>query len=130
MPELLLAALSLLLALAALAMGWLLYRLNQATQDKVTELERRLQLQQQSISGLMAGALGVDRRLRGIDGELLGQAERQDTVERQQQAEQPYGEAIRLVKQGAATSRLVEELGISESEADLIVRLHGEGAPA
>ena len=125
----LLAALSLLLALAALAVGWLLYRLNQATQHKVIELERQLQHQQQSIGGLTTGALGVDRRMRAIDVELSRQAERQDAVERQQQAEQPYAEAIRLVKQGANTSRLVEDLGISESEADLIARLHGERAP-
>ncbi|KRT58260.1 DUF2802 domain-containing protein, partial [endosymbiont of Ridgeia piscesae] len=36
----------------------------------------------------------------------------------------PYAEAIRLVQQGASAEQLVNELGISGGEADLIVMLH------
>lgn len=51
--------------------------------------------------------------------------ERVDAVESAGESGQPYGDAIRLVRQGAAETRLVDELGLSPVEAQLIVRLHG-----
>jgi hypothetical protein len=41
------------------------------------------------------------------------------------QSDRPYGEAIQLVQRGASASDLVKELGLSRSEADLVVMLHG-----
>lgn len=55
-------------------------------------------------------------------------AERIDAVESAGESGQPYGDAIRLVRQGAAETRLVDELGLSPVEAQLIVRLHGARA--
>jgi hypothetical protein len=54
--------------------------------------------------------------------------ERVDAVESSGEGGQPYGNAIRLVRQGAAETRLVDELGLSPVEAQLIVRLHGARA--
>jgi hypothetical protein len=67
----------------------------------------------------------MDRRVQRIEARGKVLAERQETYENQQIDEQPYGQAIRLVHQGAGVHRLVDELALSESEADLIVRLHG-----
>jgi hypothetical protein len=50
---------------------------------------------------------------------------RQENIETHQPGDRPYGEAIQMVHQGAAKSRLVEELGLSKSEAELLVTLHG-----
>ena len=86
-------------------------------------------LQEQSISGLTAGSAGIDRRLTRLEAAETVLSERQDAFESQQAAERPYQQAIRLVREGATSRRLVEELELSESEADLIVRLHGS-APA
>jgi hypothetical protein len=54
--------------------------------------------------------------------------ERVDAFECSPDGGQPYGDAIRLVRQGAAETRLIDELGLSPVEARLIVRLHGERA--
>lgn len=124
-PEtLLLLALS-VMALAAAVALWAQARRIAALQARLGEIERQQLLQQQSISGLTAGALGIDRRLRRSEATEKLLHERQQTFENQQSAEQPYSHAIRLVQQGATAGRLVEELSLSESEADLIVRLHG-----
>lgn len=96
-----------------------------ALRERLEESERRQALMQQSISGLTAGAVGMDRRMRRVEATEKWLSERQETMENQQAAEQPYHQAIRLVQQGATARRLVEELSLSESEADLLVRLHG-----
>lgn len=125
MPELLLNLLALLIAIIAL-LGWQQARRHQSRlEQKITELENQLHFIQQSISGLTAGAVGMDRRMRRLEAQEKLLAERQETFENQQGKERPYSQAIRLVRQGAGASRLVEELGLSASEADLIVRLHG-----
>jgi len=51
-----------------------------------------------------------------------------EVLETQGASEQPYGDAIRMVRQGAREGRLVDELGLSPIEAALIVRLHGAAA--
>ena len=92
---------------------------------QLQDLRQQLALQQQSISGLTAGAIGMDRRLRRSEATEKVISDRQEIIENQQAAEQPYSHAIRLVQQGATARRLMEELGLSESEASLLVRLHG-----
>ena len=94
--------------------------------NRVNQLEKRLNSQQVSINGLTAGAVGVDNRLRGIEDRESAIEHRQESIENHQsQGEAPFGEAIRLVQQGASTERLVEELGLSQSEASLISMIHG-----
>ena len=95
------------------------------TDAHLRRLERQLELLRQSISGLTAGAVGMDRRLFALEARERLLTERQETYENQQNDDRPYGHAIRLVQQGAGIGRLVDELDLSESEADLIVRLHG-----
>jgi hypothetical protein len=104
-----------------------LQRVRDSAEERLRALETELRLQQQSISGLTAGAVGTDGRLQRLESREKVLAERQETYENQQVDEQPYGQAIRLVaNQGAGVRRLVDELDLSESEADLIVRLHGQ----
>ena len=95
-------------------------------QERADRLKQELELVRQSISGLTAGAVGMDRRLRELETREKVLSERQETYENQQSEEQPYGHAIRLVQQGAGVGRLIEELDLSQSEAELIVRLHGQ----
>jgi len=123
-----------LVAVAAmLALATAIWLLNSLTNRRLAEqrtrandLQRQLELVRQSISGLTAGAVGVDRRLKSLDTRERLLSERQETYEIQQVDEQPYGQAIRLVQQGASVGRLVSELALSEGEAELIVRLHGQ----
>ena len=125
MLELLIALGALLLAAAAGLTVWRQSRRIGELQAQLATLQQQQLLQQQSISGLTAGAVGMDRRLRRSEATEKLLHDRQETIENQQSAEQPYSHAIRQVQQGATAQRLVEELSLSESEAELIVRLHG-----
>jgi len=125
MLEMLVALLAGALAFAALWQASRLKRQLADLQAQFAEFRQQQHFQQQSISGLTAGAVGMDRRLNRLEATEKLLHDRQQTFENQQSAEQPYSHAIRLVQQGATAQRLVEELALSGSEADLIVRLHG-----
>ena len=93
--------------------------------NRLAGLEAEIALQAQGVSALTAGSRGVDRRLGRLEAREQVLSRRQDTFESQQADERPYHRAIQMVQQGAGTRRLMEELELSESEAGLIVRLHG-----
>ena len=115
----------------ALAAGLLLaWRRQRLLGHRLIALESRFSLQAQSIGALTTGSRGVDERIARLEARERVLSERQDVFESEQADERPYNQAIRLVQQGAGSRRLVEELGLSESEADLIIRLHGEREPA
>lgn len=120
------AAIAFILALVALRGVAVSKRQLGQAQRSADELAQQLEFIRQSISGLTAGAVGMDRRVGRLEAQERALTERQESLEIQQVDEQPYGHAIRLVQQGAGVNRLVQELDLSESEADLIVRLHGQ----
>lgn len=120
--------LSMALAILLLAglLVFLLLRLNQL-QNRVQQFEQRQHSQQVSINGLTAGAVGVDTRLRSIEERESAIEHRQESIEnRQSHGETPFGEAIRLVQQGATVQQLIDELGLSSSEASLIHMIHSD----
>ena len=119
----------LVLTVVALLLAWRELRAQDAQlsefRTRLDEFDRQQQLHGQSISGLTAGAIGVDRRLHRLETREQVLSERQENLEIRHTDELPYDRAIRLVQQGAGRRRLIEELDLSESEASLIVRLHG-----
>jgi len=125
LPELLTAIVALVFAVTAGLLAWRLKTRVVELSAQLEQLQQQQLFQQQSISGLTAGAVGMDRRLNRISASEKLLHDRQETFQNQQAAAQPYSHAIQLVQQGASAQRLVDELSLSESEADLIVRLHG-----
>jgi len=122
-----------LLTLIGLAVGlalqrWQLGRLH----ARLSLLEQRslvadqaagtLQAQVAVLQGALADAAAADARTQTRQSDLHARVE---VLETQATGDQPYGDAIRLVRQGAREARLVDELGLSPIEASLIVRLHG-----
>ena len=81
-----------------------------------------LQAQVAALQGALADAAAGDARTQTRQSELRARVE---VLETQATGDQPYGDAIRLVRQGAREARLVDELGLNPIEASLIVRLHG-----
>ncbi len=102
----------------------LLRRLKRQRQE-LAVLQQRLEAMGGEMQALCAGSMGVDQRLSSLERLTRGLEQRQESLENQQDDDQPYGEAIQLVHQGASAGRLVKELGLSHSEAELVVMLHG-----
>jgi uncharacterized membrane protein len=80
-----------------------------------------------ALLGALAEAKATSARAQALQAELC---DRVEVLETRAGGDQPYGDAIRLVRQGAREARLIDELGLSPIEAGLIVRLHGGGAAA
>lgn len=115
-----------LVALAAVAgVAIREHRLRRQQAQQLAALGQRLDILQQSLHALTAGAAGADKRMFRLEAQERRLSERQESLENQQADEQPYARAINLVQQGAGVPRLMEELQLSESEAELIFRLHG-----
>lgn len=89
------------------------------------QAHKRIDALSSNLNALCAGAVGVDQRVTGLEQKSREQQQQLESMASNQQSERPYGEAIHLVHQGATPHRLVEELGLSRSEADLVVMLHG-----
>lgn len=94
-------------------------------------MRKELRTLASNLSAQCGSAVGMNKRLASMEQGLelvQRQSEHQKTELRK--AEQPYGEAIHLVHQGAGVRRLMEELGLSRAEAELISRVHGVRAAA
>jgi Tfp pilus assembly protein PilN len=113
------------IGIVALLSGVVLLRVVKRQQQEIKALQEKAEFLTTSLNALCSGAVGVDHRVARLEQRGRDLEHRQDSFETQKQSERPYGEAIQLVHQGASAMRLVEELGLSHNEAELVVMLHG-----
>lgn len=94
-------------------------------QSEIDRLGRAVEEVKRNLHALCSSAVGVNRRMVKLEQGERELYQRQDHIEQQGTTDRPYAEAIRIAQQGGSAERLVEEFGLSRSEADLIVMLHG-----
>jgi BMFP domain-containing protein YqiC len=119
------------LAVGLVLQRWQLGRLH----ARLSVLEQRSSVAEQSAGALAVKVVALHEALAEVSAAAAHTRGRQsdlgarlEVLETQATGDQPYGDAIRLVRQGAREARLVDELGLSPVEAGLIVRLHGSRA--
>lgn len=79
------------------------------------------------VGGLCSGAVGMGDRLLQLEQRIRQIAERQDRLDmNDNKGDNLYGQAIRLVQNGASQQDLMVSCGLTLSEAQLIVMLHGK----
>lgn len=108
--------------LLAVAVQW--HRIRRY-QSEIDRLGRDIDEVKRNLHALCSGAVGVNRRMVKLEQGERELHQRQEHIEQQGTTDRPYAEAIRVAQQGGKADRLVEEFGLSKSEADLIVMLHG-----
>ncbi|MCB1760007.1 MAG: DUF2802 domain-containing protein [Gammaproteobacteria bacterium] len=106
------------------ALLWLALRLCRQ-QREISRLHACIDTLAAEVGALCSGAAGVDRRVALLESHGRRLDLRQESLENQHHEERPYGEAIQLVQKGTSASGLVEKLGLSRSEAELVAMLHG-----
>ena len=79
---------------------------------------------QHDIRAITAAAIGVGERVLELERRQRRLSERQEQLDIYDPANQPYEQAIHMVKNGADTQELVDMCGISESEAELVALMH------
>jgi hypothetical protein len=94
--------------------------------DQGNLIARDLEILKQTVGALCSSSVGVDRRVNRLERQGRDLEERQENIEcSQQQTEPPYGDAIKMVREGSDADELVQKLGLSRSAADLIIMIHG-----
>lgn len=115
-------------SLFALGLGglwaWTITQLKYKDRDIANLVQRTEQLQN-AFDAMIGAASGSDKRVSLLEKRLQEIGHKQDIMEENQNVARPYDEAIRMVRQGATAERLVHELGLTRSEADLLIMLHG-----
>jgi hypothetical protein len=92
---------------------------------QLAETEGRIGSLTDNLNALCSAAVGVDQRVLRLERQGRDLEHRQDSIESHSgHSDRPYGEAIQLVQKGASASQLVEKLGLSRSEAELVAMLH------
>ncbi len=93
--------------------------------NRISEISKQVDQLSSTMNALCSGAVGVDRRVVKLERRGRDLVHRQESIESSYVDDRPYSEAIQMVQKGAKASRLVDELGMSVSEAELLVMLHG-----
>ncbi|MFC1684918.1 DUF2802 domain-containing protein [Pseudomonadota bacterium] len=118
-------------SLVCIAGFWALLSLYSRQRRELGQARRQIESVSANLAALCSGAVGVDKRVArlekvGRDFRVWQEREQsQGQGQGQGQGGNSFGQAIQLVRSGATAGKLVEELGLSRNEADLIVMLHG-----
>ncbi len=120
-----LSLLAVLVALVSLVLAWLAWRRPPAVADPPPPAAEAGEMDGKELAALRASALGMGRTLARLEGELRQLREKLERLERMESGDGGrYAQAIRMVAKGASVDDLVEDFGLSRSEAQLLVTLH------
>ena len=82
------------------------------------------------IADLCAAALTADGRIAAIDEQLSVLRAKISDYQHNELSAHPYSLVIQKVRNGASVSELMQNSGLSQDEAALLIRLHGPKAQA
>lgn len=111
-------------------LGLMLWRMQskqqRIVQNKVDGLWEKLNIIQNDISALCAGALGADERVSANTKRIRILLDRLDELEEggAQGHIQAFQEATKLAQSGASVEEIIEKCNLTIDEADLLIRLY------
>ena len=118
----LLALISAIALLKALFLKEQLASLQKRSSERIAKLENEL-------SALLDGSFGMGNQLNELQRDMKDTREKQQQLEQRDLGALPYNQAVRMVASGATADQLVNQCGLSRSEADLIMLLHKSSPP-
>ncbi|NOU22626.1 MAG: DUF2802 domain-containing protein [Methyloglobulus sp.] len=77
------------------------------------------------IRELCAAKLTIDDRITAIERQLSALSENISDNQNNESSKHPYSLAIQKVRSGASVSELMQNSGLTQDEATLLIRLHG-----
>jgi hypothetical protein len=122
--NILLALSSAALGLLGLVCALLALRAVRGWQVRCLSLESSLTAVRREMEMVASISLKTGRRLKRIEQEYSGVADRVDQVELRG-ASQCFDQAIDSARRGADPVKLSQQFGLTRGEADLVTRLHG-----
>lgn len=95
-----------------------LYQRHQSQNNVITDLQNQL-------AALCAGTVSTDERLIHFERAITTLKEQQGNLSSTVNPQRNYDHAIRLAKKGVASNQLIDSCNLSDEEAHLIERMHG-----
>jgi len=86
----------------------------------------RIRSLQNQLSAICAGASGTDERILRFEQALSTIKAHQHAMDISSPGKQSYDHAIRLAKKGVSTEQLIDNCNLSDEEAHVIKRIHGQ----
>jgi len=120
MTTLLIAITSIIIALLLAAVCYRQHQRQQAQLALINDLQNQL-------SVLTAGTVHTDEQMLTFARTISKLKEQHGNLTSSVAPQHNYEHAIRLAKKGAARSQLVDTCNLSDEEAHLIERMHGDG---
>lgn len=120
------AMVAMIIAVAAVIMAKNTARRTEAIEKA---LQEKIALLENELSAMMDGAFGVANQLQQVEMNLKDTNQRQEQIQQRDLGNLPYNEAVRLANKGASVDDLVEQCGLSRSEAELVELLHKKSPP-
>ncbi|GAA5213973.1 DUF2802 domain-containing protein [Corallincola platygyrae] len=132
LAELALVLAVLLPVMVAVAGWWFSHSVNQRL--AMLEMERdqaELQLNEmrQELQEIRAGALGVVKRVKLLEQELVETAEKQEAMALNEPENRLYNRAMKMVSLGADLEEVMTECELPRAEAELLFTLHKNKTP-
>lgn len=118
-----------LLALISLTALIKAVRLNSKLDDRLQDFNARIDKLDNEVSAILDGNFGMGNRIKELQRDLRDTREKQQQLEQRDLGALPYNQAVRMVAGGADADQLVNQCGLSRSEADLIMLLHKSSPP-
>lgn len=115
---------STLLALLAGLLAVRAARSNKRWQARCLAVEASLEAVRREMEWVASISVRTGRRVKRIESECSGVADRVDVVERRGPV-QSFEQAIDSARRGADPLQLSQQFGLSRGEAELVARLHG-----
>lgn len=88
-------------------------------------LDGRMDKLSQTLNEYQQSNIRMGEELLALREKLSQLENRQQRLEQQDTQSMPYNQASRLVSMGAGTDDLMQACGLSRSEAELMIKLHG-----
>lgn len=115
-----------IVASSLVVLMFLLSREQRKLREDYSIITDYLERNNKDIAGLCSAAISVDAQLLNNNDQLQSVIEKVNDFEQQQQeSTQPYFNAIEMIRQGVSAEELTQQCGITQEEAILLIRLHG-----
>jgi predicted nucleotidyltransferase len=124
MMTLILAVLTGVVIIVVFALVWLIRKYLKLKRD-CQDLTEIVHGYNNDIRELYATALTVDERIAATDEQVRGLTAKIADYQHNEPSNHAYGLAIQKVRSGASVSDLMQNSGLSQDEAALLIRLHG-----
>ena len=93
-------------------------------QKQMRQQDNAMRRLQSDLHALCAGSISMGKHISALEQRLHRMTERQDQLELRDPVQQAYAHAIRLAQQGADVGDLMDRCGLSQGEAELLLRVH------